>query len=48
VLFPEHAAAPTAAPPHPWEGVAIVGGGIAFLLAGLLLRKGRTLDLPAA
>ena len=48
VLFPQHAAAPAAPPPHPWEGVAILGGGAAFLLAGLLLRKGRTLDLPAA
>lgn len=48
VLFPEHAR-PMAAPrAHPWEGVAIVGGGIAFLLAGLLLRKGRNLDLPPA
>jgi thiol:disulfide interchange protein DsbD len=41
-------AAPAAAPAqHPWEGVAILGGGVAFLLAGLLLRKGRTLELPA-
>jgi len=31
-----------------WERVAILGGVLAFLLAGLLLRKGRTLDLPAA
>jgi thioredoxin:protein disulfide reductase len=48
VLFPEHAAAPPMAAPHPWEGVAILAGGLAFLLAGLLLRKGRNLDLPAA
>ncbi|HEY0748205.1 MAG TPA: protein-disulfide reductase DsbD domain-containing protein [Steroidobacteraceae bacterium] len=34
-------------PVSPWEGLAIVGGGIAFLLAGLVLRKGRKLDLPA-
>jgi thioredoxin:protein disulfide reductase len=34
--------------PRPWQRIAIVGGGIAFLLAGLLLRKGRKLDLPAA
>jgi thiol:disulfide interchange protein DsbD len=50
VLFPQDstlAAAPSATP-HPWEGVAILGGGIAFLLAGLVLRKGRRLDLPAA
>jgi thiol:disulfide interchange protein DsbD len=33
---------------HTWEGVAIGGGALAFLLAGLLLRKGRTLPLPAA
>jgi hypothetical protein len=29
-------------------GVAILAGGFAFLLAGLSLRKGRTLELPAA
>lgn len=34
-------------PSHPWEGYAILGGGLAFLLAGLLLRKGRRLALPA-
>jgi thiol:disulfide interchange protein DsbD len=40
----------TAAAPasHPWEGIAIGGGALAFLLSGLLLRKGRTLPLPAA
>jgi len=48
VLFPEHAAPAAAPTPHPWEGVAILAGGLAFLLAGLLLRKGRKLDLPAA
>jgi thioredoxin:protein disulfide reductase len=52
VLFPEHAApgvAPAAAPATPpWEGIAILGGAISFLLAGLLLRKGRKLELPAA
>ena len=48
LLFPEHPA-PVAAPAqHPWEGVAILGGGIAFLMAGLMLRKGRKLDIPAA
>jgi thioredoxin:protein disulfide reductase len=50
VLFPEQgsAAPPAVTAPHPWEGVAILAGGFAFLLAGLLLRKGRKLDLPAA
>ena len=50
VLFPDRAAAAAAAVPpgHPWEAVAIVVGGLAFFLAGLLLRKGRKLDLPAA
>jgi thiol:disulfide interchange protein DsbD len=41
----------TAVPPPPsraWEGIAIGGGALAFLMAGLLLRKGRTLPLPAA
>ena len=47
VLFPASAAPMPRAQPHPWEGVAIVGGGLAFLLAGLLLRKGRRLDTPA-
>jgi thioredoxin:protein disulfide reductase len=49
VLFPEQSAPPPAATaPHPWEGVAILAGGFGFLLAGLMLRKGRKLDLPAA
>ena len=50
VLFPEQGSAtpPAVTAPHPWEGVAILAGGFAFLLAGLLLRKGRKLDLPAA
>src|ERR1700722_15821584 len=48
VLFPEHMASVPPAPVQPWEGVAILGGGFSFLLAGLLLRKGRKLDLPAA
>jgi thiol:disulfide interchange protein DsbD len=48
VLFPERAAESAVPTPHPWEGAAILGGGFAFLLAGLLLRKGRKLDLPAA
>ena len=33
--------------PYPWEGIAMIGGVLAFFLAGLLLRKGRKLDLPA-
>jgi len=51
VVFPEHAAPGALVVPqasHPWEGVAILAGGFAFLLAGLLLRKGRKLDLPAS
>ncbi len=48
VLFPDSAAPPMVqTPSHPWEGIAIIGGALAFLLAGLLLRKGRRLDLPA-
>jgi thioredoxin:protein disulfide reductase len=35
------------APNHRWEAIAIVGGLLAFLVAGLLLRKGRKLELPA-
>jgi thiol:disulfide interchange protein DsbD len=49
VLFPgTGGTAPLAPPaqPHAWEGVAIIGGGFAFLLAGFLLRKGRRLDMP--
>jgi thiol:disulfide interchange protein DsbD len=50
VLFPEQAAPLGGVVPasHPWMGVAILGGGFAFFLAGLSLRKGRKLDLPAA
>jgi thiol:disulfide interchange protein len=48
VLFPESAApSMVQSPPHLWEGIAIGGGAFAFLIAGLLLRKGRRLDLPA-
>ncbi len=32
---------------HRWEAVAIIGGFLAFLVAGLVLRKGRTLASPA-
>jgi thiol:disulfide interchange protein DsbD len=48
VIFPEHPLAAATPTPHPWEGVAILAGAVAFLLAGLLLRKGRELDLPAS
>jgi thioredoxin:protein disulfide reductase len=48
VYFPEHADTGAAPASHPWEAVAILGGGAAFFLAGLLLRKGRRLELPAA
>jgi len=34
-------------PPAPWESTAIIAGACAFLLAGLVLRKGRKLDTPA-
>jgi thiol:disulfide interchange protein DsbD len=48
VLFPQSPVASAVQPPPPrWEGIAILGGGCAFLIAGLLLRKGRRLDLPA-
>ncbi len=33
--------------PNTWEGAAILAGAVAFLFAGLLLRKGRKLDVPA-
>lgn len=46
VIFPSNPP-PIAEPPrHAWEGVAILGGGAAFLLAGWLLRKGRELEIP--
>jgi thiol:disulfide interchange protein DsbD len=51
VLFPDQApvpAAPAAPAANSWEGVAILGGVLAFFLAGSLLRKGRKLDLPPA
>lgn len=47
VIYPQVAAPTVRAQPHPWEGYAIVGGALAFLLAGLLLKKGRRLDTPA-
>jgi len=46
VLFPQTPAVSAGSPSHPWEGVAILAGGVAFLSAGLVLRKGRTLDSP--
>ena len=48
VLSPTGSATAPPAAPHAWEGIAIGGGALAFLLAGLLLRKERTLPLPAA
>lgn len=48
VLFPTVTGGLTPEPAsHRWEGVAIIGGLLAFLVAGLLLRKGRTLESPA-
>jgi thiol:disulfide interchange protein DsbD len=50
VVFPSVGLPPVAAanvPPYPWESVAIIAGAVAFLLAGLVLRKGRKLDIPA-
>jgi thiol:disulfide interchange protein DsbD len=49
VVFPNAGSAPLAAsvPPYPWERIAIIAGASAFLLAGLVLRKGRKLDVPA-
>jgi thiol:disulfide interchange protein len=49
VIYPQETrAVATAAASHPFEGFAILAGGLAFLFAGLLLRKGRKLELPAA
>jgi thiol:disulfide interchange protein DsbD len=53
VLFADRVAqAPRAAArawvAHPWEAFAIGGGGLAFVLAGFLLRRGRQLALPAS
>jgi thiol:disulfide interchange protein len=48
VLFPA-AALPesTVNAPRQWELIAIIGGVLAFLAAGLVLRHGRKLPLPA-
>jgi thiol:disulfide interchange protein DsbD len=48
VISPQLGATVATPVAHPWEAVAILGGVLAFLLAGLSLRKGRKLDLPAA
>jgi thiol:disulfide interchange protein DsbD len=45
-----NAGTPPLATPTPrfhWESVAIIAGCVAFFLAGLVLRKGRKLDIPA-
>jgi len=47
VLFPGSALPAAPVPAHRWEGIAIVGGVFAFLFAGLVLRKGRRIELPA-
>jgi len=48
VIFPGAGVQPPEAlsPSHPWEGMAILAGMLAFLLAGLVLRKDRKLDIP--
>jgi thiol:disulfide interchange protein DsbD len=46
VIFPQSTMLQVQPPSHPWIGIAIIGGGLAFLMAGLLLRKGRELDIP--
>src|ERR1700733_1286592 len=48
VLSPTAPTAPAAQTTPRWERYAILGGASAFLLAGLVLRKGRNLPLPAA
>jgi len=53
VIFPQQGAVPASASaaasaPHTWVGFGILAGAGAFLLAGLMLRKGRKLELPAA
>jgi hypothetical protein len=46
VLFPQSEVSQARPASHPWVIIAICAGGVAFLLAGLLLRKGRHLDVP--
>src|SRR5271170_800179 len=53
VIFPQPAvsagaAAASGSAPHTWELFGVLAGALAFLLAGLMLRKGRKLELPAA
>jgi thiol:disulfide interchange protein DsbD len=48
VLAPAAPVPPAAETSPRWERFAILGGAFAFLLAGLVLRKGRNLPLPAA
>jgi thiol:disulfide interchange protein DsbD len=40
------AASPGASAPHKWQLIAVIGGFLAFLLAGFTLRRGRTLPSP--
>jgi thiol:disulfide interchange protein DsbD len=49
VLYPGTPTPQVVAPstPYPWERIAMIGGVLAFFLAGLVLRRGRKLDLPA-
>jgi thioredoxin:protein disulfide reductase len=49
VLFPGIPAVQITAPATPfrWERIAMIGGVLAFFLAGLVLRRGRKLELPA-
>jgi len=49
VLFPTPGPSADVAsePPYRFESTAIIAGACAFLLAGLVLRKGRKLDIPA-
>src|SRR5258708_9193370 len=49
VVFPTAGSSPVAVsvPPYPWETTASTAGASALLLAGLVLRRGRKLDIPA-
>ena len=48
VLFPATSPPLNAPASQTWEAIAIIGGGLGFLLAGFRLRKGRKLATPAA